>query len=124
MDTERKTNRRDNVVYKFHIPNLEGLFLFVKRSTSDSLDMFAKDYGRILSCLKSPLTKHQKDGLLALLQFYDHELRCFMFPVYLLAPTLQEYSTILNILILYQVPFHPAMEKPDDRQIAAALYLG
>lgn len=46
-----------------------------------------------------------------------------MFLDYLLAPTLEEYSSILDITILNQVPFHASMKKPDAAQVAAALYL-
>lgn len=46
-----------------------------------------------------------------------------MFPDYLLAPTLEEYSSILDIPILHQVPFHASMKKPDAAQVAATIYL-
>src|ERR1051325_11487508 len=47
-----------------------------------------------------------------------------MFPDYLLAPTLMEFSTILNIPISPRVPYHTAMEKPSVSQTVAALCLG
>lgn len=46
-----------------------------------------------------------------------------MFPDYLLAPTLEAYSSILDIPILYQVPFQASMKKPNVVQVVAALYL-
>ena len=76
-----------------------------------------------MSCLKYPLSEYQEDGLKALFQFYDRELRCFVFPNYLLLPTLEEYSDLLDIPVLHQVPFQTTMGKPSDDQIAAALFV-
>ena len=93
------------------------------KSALDNFGTFTKDYGRILTWLKSPLTEYQKHGLQDLFQFYDHELMCFVFPDYLLMPILEEYYSILDIPILHQVPFHASMERPTDDQIAKALHL-
>lgn len=114
MDTEKKNNQRRHPVYKFPTPALENLLLLANKSTLENVGTFAKDYGRIQTWLKSPLTEYQKDGLQALFQFYDRELRCFVFPNYLLMPTLEEYSSILDIPIFHQVPFHASMERPTD----------
>lgn len=46
-----------------------------------------------------------------------------MFLDYLLATTFEEYSSILDIPILHQVPFHASMKKPDATQVDVALYL-
>jgi hypothetical protein len=121
MDTEKKGNQIRHPVYKFPAPALENLIQLANKSPPENVNIFTKDYGRILTWLKSPLTEYQKDGLQALFQFYDRELRCFVFPDYLLMPTLEEYSHILDIPILQQVPFHASMEKPTDDQIAKAL---
>ncbi|XP_050916568.1 uncharacterized protein LOC127131695 [Lathyrus oleraceus] len=96
----------------------------VERSPSDNLEIFKRDYGKILDYLKAPLSKYQHSALHTLIQFYDPPLRCFTFPYYQLAPTLEEYSCILGIPIKLQVPFHMSMEVPDSEHIIAALYLG
>src|ERR1051325_5265637 len=123
MDTEKKNNQRRHPVYKFPAPALENLLLLANKSPPENVLTFTRDYGRILTWLKAPLTDYQKDGLQALFQFYDRELRCFVFPDYLLMPTLEEYSSILDIPILHQVPFHASMERPTDDQLAKALHL-
>src|ERR1051325_10660662 len=110
MDTEKKSNQRRHPVYKFPTPALENLLLSANKSASENVVTFTRDYGRILTWLKSPLTEYQKDGLQALFQFYDRELRFFVFSDYLLMPMLEEYSSIIDIPVLHQVPFHAFME--------------
>ena len=114
MDIEKKTNYRRHPVYKFPAPALESLILLAQRSPLEVVVEFTRDYGRILSYLKYPLSEYQEDGLKALFQFYDRELRCFVFLDYLLLPTLEEYSDLLDIPVLHQVPFHTTMGKPID----------
>ena len=41
-----------------------------------------------------------------------------------MAPTLEEFSTILNVPISPRVPYHTSMVKPTVAQTAAALCLG
>ena len=123
MDTEKKSNQRRHPVYKFPTPALENLLLLANKSPPENVLTFTRDYGRNLTWSKAPLNDYQKDGLQALFQFYDRELRCFVFPDYLLMPTLEEYSSILDIPILHQVPFHASVERPTDDQIAKALHL-
>src|ERR1044072_4841794 len=123
MDTEKKSNQRRHPVYKFPTSAPENLLLMANKSPPENVVAFTQDYGRILTWLKSPLTDYQKDGLQALFQFYDRELRCFVFLDYLLMPTLEEYSSILDIPILHQVPFHASVERPTDDQIAKTLHL-
>ncbi|KAI5438463.1 hypothetical protein KIW84_024268 [Lathyrus oleraceus] len=57
------------------------------------------------------------------LQFYDPELCCFTFQDYQLAPTLEEYSILMNVPIRYQVPFLDVPKEVDFRVVAKALYL-
>src|ERR1051325_8472665 len=89
MNTEKKNNQRHHPVYKFPTPALENLLLMANKSPLENVVTFTRDYGRILTWLKYPLTDYQKDGLHAHFQFYDRELRCFVFPDYLLIPTLE-----------------------------------
>ncbi|XP_050894030.1 uncharacterized protein LOC127100795 [Lathyrus oleraceus] len=96
----------------------------VERSPPNNLEIFKRDYRKIVDYLKAPLNKYQHSAFHIMLQFCDAPLRCFTFPDYQLAPTLEEYSCILGIPIKLQVPFHASMEVPDSEHIAAALYLG
>ncbi|XP_050909008.1 uncharacterized protein LOC127122765 [Lathyrus oleraceus] len=123
MKTVKKVNYKYNIIYKFPSPFLDDSLKLAKRSPPDNLDVFRKDYGRILGYLEAYDNEYQRDAIHTLLQFYDRTLRCFVFPDYLLAPTLEEYSSILDIPILHQVPFHASMKKLDATRVAVALYL-
>ncbi|XP_050895252.1 uncharacterized protein LOC127101858 [Lathyrus oleraceus] len=123
MNTVKKVNYIYNIIYKFPSPVLDDLLKLAKRSPPNNLDVFRKDYGRILGYLEASLGEYHRDDVHTLLQFYDCTLRCFMFSDYLLAPTLEDYSSILDIPILHQVPFHASMNKPNAPQVVAALYL-
>ncbi|XP_058734080.1 uncharacterized protein LOC131605788 [Vicia villosa] len=70
--------------------------------TGQNLDEFRKTYGHILHMLTSRVDEW---ALYTLLQFYDPELRCFTFPDYQLAPTLEEYADILKIKVQHRIPF-------------------
>ncbi|XP_050908735.1 uncharacterized protein LOC127122438 [Lathyrus oleraceus] len=50
--------------------------------------------------------------------------QCFTFQDYQLAPTLEEYSSLLIIPIKEKVPFMSVPEEPDFQLIANTLYLG
>ncbi|XP_050897025.1 uncharacterized protein LOC127103827 [Lathyrus oleraceus] len=102
MNIVKKVNYRYNIVYKFLSPVLDDLLNLAKRFPPDNLNVFRKDYGRILGYLEASLNEYQRDVVHTLLQFYDHTLRCFIFPDYLLAHTLEEYSSILDNHILHQ----------------------
>ncbi|XP_050916840.1 uncharacterized protein LOC127132022 [Lathyrus oleraceus] len=123
MNIVKKVNYRYNIIYKFPRPVLDDLLKLANRSPPDNHNVFRKDFGRILSYLEAPFNEYQRDVIHTLLQFYDRTLRCFMFLNYLLAPTLEEYSSILDIPILHQLPFHASMKKPNAAQVVVALYL-
>lgn len=102
----QKPNYRYNVRYKLpEVSNLELLGL-VKLSTTENLVKFKERYGNVLTFLEAPLNSYQTEVVTALFQFYDRALRSFVFPDFVLAPTLEEYSEFLNIPILHQIPFH------------------
>ncbi|XP_050890816.1 uncharacterized protein LOC127096265 [Lathyrus oleraceus] len=88
------TGRGRHISYKFPEVDLDSLLKMLEKSPSGNLE------------------------------FYDPLLRCFTFPDYQLAPTLEDYSCILGIPIKLQVPFHVSMEVPDSKHITATLYLG
>ncbi|KAI5409699.1 hypothetical protein KIW84_055227 [Lathyrus oleraceus] len=68
---------------------------------------------------REPLT-----SLIELSNLVTSELRCFTFQDYQLAPTLEEYSILLNVPIRYQVPFLDVPKEVDFRVVARALHLG
>ncbi|KAI5417151.1 hypothetical protein KIW84_041952 [Lathyrus oleraceus] len=67
---------------------------------------------------REPLT-----SLIELSNLVNDELRCFTFQDYQLAPTLEEYSILMNVPIRYQVPFIDVPKEVDFRVVARALYL-
>ncbi|KAI5438919.1 hypothetical protein KIW84_024588 [Lathyrus oleraceus] len=58
-----------------------------------------------------------------LVQFYDPPLRCFTFQHYQLAPTLEEYSYILGVGILGQVPLVSTKDLPKSHYLVEVLHL-
>ena len=114
--------RKSHIGYKFPAPALGLLHGLVAQTTRDNLEKFKNVYGDILAMLYTVNVVEER-GIHTLLQFYDPPLRCFTFPDYQIAPTLEEFSFILGIPIKNEVPFHIAMPEPEHHQIAAALYL-
>ncbi|XP_050909146.1 uncharacterized protein LOC127122915 [Lathyrus oleraceus] len=114
-------SRGGHVSYKFHEVNLDSLHKMVERSPTEKLEVFKRDYGKIVEYLKAPLNKYQHNALHTLLQFYNPPLRCFTFLDYQLAPTLEEYSCIMGIPIKLQVLFHVYVEVLDYEQTLGAL---
>lgn len=51
MNTVKKVNYKYNIIYKFLSPVLDDLLKIAKRSPHDNLDVFRKDYERILGYL-------------------------------------------------------------------------
>ncbi|KAI5421719.1 hypothetical protein KIW84_045228 [Lathyrus oleraceus] len=88
--------------------------------TGGNQKVFVDQYGDLLTLLKMVV---DPVPLQTLLQLYDPELRCFTFQDYQLAPTLEEYSILMNVPIRYQVPFLDVPKEVDFRVIARALYL-
>lgn len=115
--------RKDNVTYRFPKIHLSSLQQLYERSPLHNHLKFKEEYGRITGFVKGQMTKHQEKGVHTLLQFYDPPLRCFTFPDYQIAPTLEEYSNLLDISIKSQIPFYPTKEVPSSEEIAKALRL-
>lgn len=118
------TGRGGHVSYKFPEVNLDSLLEMAERPPYGNLEVFKRDYGKIVEYLKAPLNKYQHSSFQTLLQFYDPPLRCFTFPNYQLAPTLEEYSCIIGIPIKLRVPFHVSIKVPNSERIVVTLYLG
>ena len=58
-----------------------------------------------------------------LFQFFDLMHHCFTFPDYQLVPTLEEYSKLLGVPVLDQMPFTGLEETPKPEVIAKDLHL-
>ena len=81
---------------------------------------FIKRHGHLLSLVTS---KFDEKIMSVLFQFFDPMHHCFTFPDYQLVPTLEEFSHLLGIYILEQVPFTGMEETPRPEDISAALHL-
>ena len=55
-------------------------------------------------------------------QFFDPLHHCFTFPDYQLVPTLEEYSQLLRIPILNQLPLNGTERDPKLEEIAQDLH--
>ena len=71
--------------------------------------MFIKRHGQLLILVTSNLDEKMMS---VLFQFFDPMHHCFTFPDYQLVPTLEEFSHLLGISILEQVPFTGMEEVP------------
>ena len=58
-----------------------------------------------------------------LFQFFDPLHHCFTFPDYQLVPTLEEFSQLLKIPILNQLPYNGTEREPKLEEVAKALCL-
>ncbi|XP_050911254.1 uncharacterized protein LOC127126375 [Lathyrus oleraceus] len=112
--------KRKTCTYSFHREPLTSLIELSNFVTGGNQKVFADQYGDLLTLLKMVV---DPVPLQTLLQFYDPELRCFTFQDYQLAPTLEEYSILMNVPIRYQVPFLDVPKEVDFRVIARALHL-
>ncbi|KAI5429398.1 hypothetical protein KIW84_034128 [Lathyrus oleraceus] len=112
--------KRKTCTYSFHRESLTSLVELSNLVTGGNQKAFDDQYGDILALLKMVV---DPVPLQTLLQFYDPELRCFTFQDYQLAPTLEEYSILLNAPIRYQVPFLDVPKEVGFRVVARALYL-
>ena len=61
--------------------------------------------------------------LKVLFQFFDPLHHCFTFSDYQLVPTMEEFSQLLGIPILYHLPFSSTERHPKPEEIAKALSL-
>ncbi|XP_058746333.1 uncharacterized protein LOC131619228 [Vicia villosa] len=119
IDTVKEAKRHTHTYSFFREPlnALEGLSSLM---TAFCLKSFTDDYGNILTLLETVV---DTPALQTLMQFYDPEMRCFTFQDYQLAPTLEEYSIILNLKVKDEVPFIDIPKEVNFKLIAAALYL-
>ena len=81
---------------------------------------FTKRYGRLLNLVTSSL---DEDMMKVLFQFSDPLHHCFTFHDYQLVPTMEEFSQLLGIPILNQLPFNGIERDPSPEEISRALHL-
>ena len=65
--------------------------------------LFIERHGRLLNLVNSNI---EEDMVKVLFQFFDPLHHCFTFPDYQLVPTLEEFSQLLRIPILHQLPYN------------------
>ncbi|KAI5405470.1 hypothetical protein KIW84_052308 [Lathyrus oleraceus] len=112
--------KRKTCTYNFYRKPLTSLEELGNLVTDRNQKVFDDQYGDILALLKMVV---DPVPLQTLLQFYDPELRCFTFQDYQLAPTLEEYSILMNVRIKNRVPFLDVPKEVDFKVVAKALYL-
>ncbi|XP_050895559.1 uncharacterized protein LOC127102201 [Lathyrus oleraceus] len=113
--------RRSIHSYKFVEPRLIVLRGLGARLVLGNRDDFKTLYGNLLGILNAEVNT---TIVHTLVQFYDPPLRCFTFQDYKLAPTLEEYSHILGIMIKNQVPYVRTKELPKYQVLVEALHIG
>ena len=70
---------------------------------------FVRRHGYLLGLVTSKLDEQMMS---VMFQFFDMLHHCFTFPNYQLVPTLEEFSDLLGISILEQIPFTGLKEVP------------
>ena len=96
-------------------PQLKELTSRIQESS-----IFSERHGRLLSLVN---TNIKEDIVKVLFQFFDPLHHCFTFPDYQLVPTLEEFSQLLRIPILNQLPYNGTEKEPKPEDVAQALHL-
>ena len=81
---------------------------------------FTKRHGRLLNLVTS---NTDEDMMKVLFQLFDPLHHCFIFPDYRLVPTFEEFSQLLRIPVLNQLPFNGTERDPKPEEISRALHL-
>ena len=81
---------------------------------------FTKRHGRLLNLVT---LSFDEEMMGILFQLFDPKHHCFTFPYYQLVSTMEEFSQLLNITILDQMPFTGLEEVPKPEVIASAFHL-
>src|ERR1043165_10191011 len=79
---------------------------------------FIKRHGYLLDLV---ISVFEEDMMHVLFQFFDPKHRCFTFPDYQLVPTLEEFSKLLGVPILDQIPLTGLETVPGTGDFAHAL---
>lgn len=112
------SRRRNTHQFRFKLPKLKEL-MELGSLVSSPYD-FKERYGRLLTVLNIDV----EDGVLnTLVQFYDSAYRCFIFPDFQLAPTLEEYSYYIGFPVSYQISFSVLEKIPKSHVIWDSVHL-
>ena len=76
---------------------------------------FIESHGRLLNLVNSNTEEYM---VKVLFQFFDPLHHCFTFPDYQLVPTLEEFSQLLRIPILHQLPYNGTEREPKPEDVA------
>ncbi|XP_058764288.1 uncharacterized protein LOC131637701 [Vicia villosa] len=82
--------------------------------------VLSESLNRLISLVQ---TKVDETLLNTMIQFYDPLLHCFTYRDFQLVPTLEEFSSILGLPVLDQMPYTGEEEIPKLEDVAAALHL-
>ena len=85
--TGRKTR------FKVEANQIEDLIRMRNRLPTEYAQEFQRKYGNILDLLDIPIAK---EGIAALAQYWDNEMRCFVFPQFHLSLVVEEYASFLG----------------------------
>ena len=96
-------------------PQLKELTLRVPENSP-----FTKRYGRLCNLVTSSI---EEDMIRVLFQFFEPVHHCFTFPDYQLVPTMEEFSQLLGVSVLDQIPFTGLEETSRPEVISKALHL-
>ena len=84
------------------------------------ISSFTERHGWLLNLVTSSI---EEDMTKVFFQFFDPLHHCFTFPDYQLVPTMEEFSQLLKIPILNQLPFNDIIRDPGPEEIAQDLHL-
>ena len=113
MDSIRKKTIQVNIVRI--PPQLKELASRIPENSP-----FTERHGRLLNLVTS---NTDEDMMKVLFQFFNPLHHFFIFPDYQLVPTLEEFSQILRIPIINQLPFNGMERYPKPEEMTQALYL-
>ncbi|XP_058768972.1 uncharacterized protein LOC131642770 [Vicia villosa] len=82
--------------------------------------VLSKSLNKLISLVR---TKVDEALLNTMIRFYDPLLHCFTYRDFQLVPTLEEFSSILRLPVLDQMPYTGEEETPKLEDVAAALHL-
>src|SRR3954470_3777616 len=81
--------------------------------------VLSESLNRLISLVR---TKVDETLLNTMIRFYDPLLHCFTYRDFQLVPTLEEFSFILGLPVLDQMPYTGEEEAPKLEDVAAALH--
>src|SRR4030066_1726855 len=117
-DCTKSLEKRNTLPFKVRLPDVEGLKALSGELKALSKVSFTEKYGDILDLLSINV---QADAIQTLAQFYDPPMRSFLFRDFQLAPTLEEFGTILSTPSKHKGPYVEIGSLPEIKELAEAL---